>query len=133
VRHDGRVNHTDARRFADDWLAAWNAHDLDALLRHFTDDVVFTSPVAARLLGGDGVLRGKAALRRYWTEGLRRIPGLRFEVVGVYVGVDTVVIHYRNQLGRLVNEVLTFEGGLVKEGHGTYLDTDANPAGLTSD
>ena len=133
MRHDGRVNHTDARRFADDWLAAWNAHDLDALLRHFTDDVVFTSPVAARLLGGDGVLRGKAALRHYWTEGLRRIPGLRFEVVGVYVGVDTVVIHYRNQLGRLVNEVLTFEGGLVKEGHGTYLDADANHAGLTSD
>ena len=126
------MNHTDARRFADDWLAAWNAHDLDALLSHFTDDVVFTSPVAARLLGGDGVLRGKDALRHYWTEGLRRIPDLRFEVVGVYVGVDTVVIHYRNQLGRLVNEVLTFDGDLVKAGHGTYLDADANPAGLTS-
>ncbi|GAB2959038.1 nuclear transport factor 2 family protein [Amycolatopsis acidiphila] len=118
------------REFAEGWVKAWNAHDLDALLAHFGEDVVFTSPVAAQLLdGSDGVIRGRAALRAYWTEGLRWIPDLRFEVVGVYAGVRTVVIHYRNQKGGLVNEVLTFEGPLVVEGHDTYLDPDSNPAG----
>lgn len=40
----------DPRVFAEDWLAAWNRHDVDAVLAHFHDDVVFTSPVAARVV-----------------------------------------------------------------------------------
>ncbi|MFE2991707.1 nuclear transport factor 2 family protein [Streptomyces sp. NPDC059262] len=123
------MNHGPPRAFVDSWVTAWNAHDLDALLSHFADDVTFRSPVAAQLLGSDGVIRGKDALRAYWTEGLRRIPDLRFEVVGSYVGVDCLVINYRNQKGGLVNEVLIFEGPLVAEGYGTYLGDDANPAG----
>src|SRR5918998_975235 len=123
----------DAVAFADGWVKAWNSHDLEKVLSHFADNVVFTSPVAAQVLNdSDGVIRGKAALRAYWAEGLRRIPRLRFEVVGVYVGVNTLVINYRNQLGRLVNEVLIFDGSLVTQGHGTYLGSVANPAGVTS-
>jgi hypothetical protein len=103
------------------------------VLSHFTDDVVFTSPIAAKIVeGSDGVIRGKAALREYWQEGLRRIPDLRFELRGIYVGQTTLVINYRNQSGGLVNEVLTFDGHLVMAGHGTYLAGDANPAGLTA-
>jgi hypothetical protein len=68
------------------------------------------------------VVRGKAALREYWSFALAKIPDLRFEVLGVYAGVSTLVINYRNQLGRLVCEVLTVnERGEVTEGHGTYL------------
>ena len=59
-----------AEAFVDQWVKGWNAHDVEAILTHFTDDVVFTSPVAIQLLGGDGVIRGKEALRHYWTEGL---------------------------------------------------------------
>ena len=110
-----------AQAFAEQWVSDWNVHDIEALLAHFTDDVVFTSPAAVRLLGGDGVIRGKQALREYWTHGIRMIPDLRFAVLGVYTGIDTVVIHYRNQAGALVCEVLTFDGDLVREGHGTYL------------
>ncbi len=117
----GRVDQTEARAFAEQWVADWNAHDVGALLAHFTDDVVFTSPVAIRMLGGDGVIRGKEALRTYWSEGIRLIPDLHFEVLAVYVGISTLVINYRNQAGGVVNEVLTFEGALVREGHGTYL------------
>ncbi len=56
----------------------------------------------------------------------------RFEVVGVYVGLHTLVINYRNQKGGLVNEVLAFDSPLVIQGHGTYLGRAANPAGATS-
>ncbi len=67
----------------------------------------------------------------YWSEGLRHIPDLRFEVVGVYVGLHTLMINYRNQKGGLVNEAMTFDGTLVIQGPGPYLGTDANPAGAT--
>jgi hypothetical protein len=111
--------------FTQSWLDAWNNHDLDAVLAHFAEDVVFSSPVAIQILPDcDGVIRGKGELRRYWTEGLRRIPDLHFELLGVYAGVDTIVINYRNQRGGLVNEILTFADGLVQQGHGTYLEAD---------
>jgi hypothetical protein len=111
-----------ARRFAGEWLDAWNAHDLDAILSHFSDDVVFSSPLAQRILeGSDGVIRGIDELRVYWREGLRRNPELHFEIEGLYVGVTTLVILYRNHSGGLVNEVLTFDGALVIAGHATYL------------
>jgi ketosteroid isomerase-like protein len=116
----------DPREFTASWLAAWNAHDVDAVLAHFADDAVFSSPVATRVVpGSDGLLRGKDAIRDYWTTALRGVPDLHFEVVGVYAGVDTLVVNYRNQRGGLVNEVLTFRDGLVVQGAGTYLDGDS--------
>lgn len=113
-----------ARQFTTGWLAAWNAHDVEAVLAHFADDAVFSSPLAQRIVdGSDGVIRGKSNLRDYWREGLRRSPELHFDVQGLYVGVNTVVIQYRNQSDGLVSEVLTFDGSLVIEGHATYLGT----------
>lgn len=121
-----------ARNLVDRWTRAWNGHDLEAILEHFASDVVFTSPVAAQLVpGSDGTVRGKAALREYWAEGLRRISDLHFEVLGCYLGVDTIVINYRNQNGRLVNEVLVIGAdGLITQGHGTYLSEGDDPAGV---
>jgi hypothetical protein len=49
------------------------------------------------------------------------MPDLHFDIVGVYRGESVLVINYRNQRGALVNEVLEFDGGLVRRGHGTYL------------
>jgi ketosteroid isomerase-like protein len=112
----------DPTTFADEWVRGWNAHDVEAVLAHFHDDVVFTSPVAARLLPETaGVVRGKAALRDYWATALKLLPDLHFELIGVYRGVSLLVINYRNERGGLVNEVLKFDGDLVREGHGTYL------------
>jgi ketosteroid isomerase-like protein len=112
----------DSQQFAEAWVTAWNAHDIEAVLAHFHDDVVFTSPVAARVLPeSGGVIHGKDALRTYWTTALAGMPDLHFEVIDVYRGQYTIVIHYRNQRGGLVNEVLIFDGDRVREGHGTYL------------
>lgn len=113
----------DTTAFCRQWVQAWNSLDVDAVLAHFHDDVVFTSPVAAEMYPETaGVIRGKADLRRYWAGALQRIPDLHFVVEDVYRGIDTVVINYRNQKGGLVNEVLRFnDDGFVIEGHGTYL------------
>jgi hypothetical protein len=108
--------------FAEEWAAAWNRRDVEALLTHFGDDVVFTSPVAAEIVpGSTGVVHGKAALREYWRAALTVVPDLHFDVINVYGGVSALVINYRNQRGDLVCEVLEFDGALVRRGHGTYL------------
>jgi ketosteroid isomerase-like protein len=127
------VDQQQATDFAASWERAWNAHDLDALLAHFAEGVVFRSPVAAQLLGGDGVIRGRDALRGYWSRALELVPDLRFTVEGVYVGIDAVVINYRNHAGNLVCEYLTFADGLVVSGDATYQsDAAAAASGIDS-
>lgn len=111
--------------FADQWVDAWNARDIEAVLVHYADNVRFTSPTAMRFAPrSGGTVRGKGALRRYWTVALEDNPDLNFELIGVYAGIDTIVLHYRNQLGSLINEVLTFRNGLVSVGHATHLQRE---------
>lgn len=114
----------DPMAFASEWCSAWNAHDLDRVLLPFSDDICFSSPVAARLVpASGGTINGKAALRAYWAHGLAAIPDLHFEILQVFAGIDTLVIRYRNQRGAEGCEVLTFSGGRVVRGHGTYAMT----------
>jgi ketosteroid isomerase-like protein len=111
----------DAEAFAADWLAAWNDHDIESILAHFEDEVVFTSPLAAQLVPHSaGIVRGKQALRKYWTRAIDRIPALHFTLLGVYAGLDTIVIRFGNERGEERCEVLRLSGGLAYEGHGTY-------------
>jgi len=111
-----------ARAFANRWIVLWNSRDLEGVLELFADHVVFSSPTAARLIdGSDGVLRGKAALRAYWAYALSRNPELHFDLLGAYVGINTVVINFRHQTGVQANEVLIFDGPLIVEGHATHL------------
>jgi ketosteroid isomerase-like protein len=43
-----------------EWIAAWNAHDLDRILAHYAEDVEFRSPFVAKLMGrSDGLVRGR--------------------------------------------------------------------------
>ena len=39
----------DAKEFGREWVVAWNAHDLERIVAHYANDVVLTSPVAAKL------------------------------------------------------------------------------------
>lgn len=110
--------------FAEKWISDWNARDVESVLTLYAEDVVFTSPAAQRVVPeSGGTMQGKQALRSYWTQALEGNRDLHFELVGVYHGVDTIVLHYRNQLGGLVNEVLTFRDGLVAVGHATPLQS----------
>jgi uncharacterized protein (TIGR02246 family) len=96
-----------ARSIADRWVEAWNAHDPERVVAHFTDDVVVTSPLADRLRpGSGGVLRGKDEVLSYYREGLAGVPDLHFTLVDVGVGVGELAIVYRNQRDALVVEWL---------------------------
>ena len=41
----------EAQSFAAEWVAAWNAHDIDAVLAHYADDFTMTTPMIKNLLG----------------------------------------------------------------------------------
>lgn len=101
------LNSKEAQQFAKDWCEAWNSHDLDSIMSHYADEVVLTSPTAARLLSDPaGVVNGKDALRDYFGVGLKAYPNLQFEVLDVTCGVSSMVVNYANQNGAKVSEFM---------------------------
>jgi hypothetical protein len=101
------------KKFAEDWVQAWNAHDLDAIVSHYAPDVVLTSPVAARILDeASGAVRGTAALRSYFSFGLQAYPDLKFKLVDVLWGLSSVVLYYKNQSGSMSGEFMEFNADL---------------------
>jgi ketosteroid isomerase-like protein len=71
------MNCDDALRFAEQWVANWNARDLTAVLAHFEDGVALTSP-RALAVAGVATVHGKPAWRDYWARALASIDSLRF-------------------------------------------------------
>jgi ketosteroid isomerase-like protein len=110
-----------AERFAKDWIAAWNSHDLDRILAHYEDDFEMHSPVIPDIAGEpSGRLRGKAAVGAYWARALRMLPDLRFELVTVLSGVDSVTLYYKGHRG-MSAEVLHFgSSGKVRTAFAHY-------------
>lgn len=105
----------DYQAFAKAWQAGWNSHDLDRILKHYSDDILFHSR-KAQALTGSGVIRGKDALRAYWAQALVGQPDLLFVVEDVFEGHDMMVITYKNHRGVLAAETLYFgQGGLVTQ------------------
>src|SRR4051794_6457778 len=99
-----------AHAFADAWIAAWNAHDLDAIMSHYAADVEFTSPFVQRLLGdAAGTVRGTTALRDYFQRALVAYPDLTFRLDTVLIGIDTVTLYYESVDGRRAAEVMCLD------------------------
>jgi ketosteroid isomerase-like protein len=98
-----------AQTFAREWVKAWNDHDLEAILSHYAEDVVFHSP-RIRLVTGKNVvaLNGKAALRDYWGRALELARDLYFEVDQVFTGSDALTILYTNHRQQTVAETFIF-------------------------
>lgn len=111
-----------AERFAAEWIAAWNARDLDAVLAHYADDIVFHSPrIAVVMAEPIAFVSGKPALARYWGKALATNKDLRFDLDRVYVGGDSLTIAYRNHRGQHVAETFVFDAqGLVIKSIATY-------------
>lgn len=111
-----------ANEFADEWIKAWNSHDLERILSHYTDDFEMTSPfIIERMNEPSGTLKGKEKIRPYWQKGLEQTPALKFELLNVLIGVESITLLYKNQKAALVAEVLTFNNeGIVIKGNAHY-------------
>jgi ketosteroid isomerase-like protein len=100
-----------ARELATQWIAAWNSGDLDRIFSFYADAFEMRSPlIAERGFSPTGTLRGKDAIRPYWSAGIASAkPPLHFELLDAYAGVDTVAIHYRSHGRNVVVEVLELD------------------------
>jgi len=77
------------------WLAAFNAHDVPALVALYAEDATHTSPkIRALHPDTDGKLVGHAALTEWWTESNRRLPNLRYELISITGDEQRAVIEY---------------------------------------
>ncbi len=112
------------RRFAEEWIEAWNRRDFEAVLEHMRDDVQFTSPRAVAVCGRS-TMDGKDALRAYWAGAMASITSLRFRL-DYAVGGDgeRMVIVYMaeiNGVGRRAAELFEFDSdGRVVRGEAMY-------------
>jgi hypothetical protein len=99
-----------ANRLAQAWIDAWNAHDLDAIMEHYAENVEFWTPNIVKLLGiAEGRLVGKAALRAYFARGLAASPNLHFTLLQVLPGADSMTIYFRRMDNSEVAEVTVLD------------------------
>ena len=109
---------THAEKFAAEWAEAWNRRDVESVLAHFRDDVIFASPTALAVTGSP-VVHGKDALRAYWTAALALTGSIRFSVLRVLwdaASRELAIIYLAEIDGRsgTVSENLIFDvDGLV--------------------
>ena len=112
-------------KYVEDWIDAWNGRDVETVLAHFSDDVRFSSPAAARVVGKPTVT-GKAALRSYWLAALERIEELRFTLDRALWDDERnelAIVYYRDVNGQRDKgcELLTFDSsGQITRGEAMY-------------
>lgn len=113
----------DAQAFAEQWISDWNRRDVEAVLSHFSEGVVFTSSRAKAILGSPRV-EGKSRLREYWTTAINQIQTIRFTLNYVVRGANRMVVVYIAEIdGKRLSaaEFLRLgEDGLVREGEAMY-------------
>lgn len=110
------MNEQRAQSLADAWIAAWNRHDLDAILHHYASDVEFTSPFVPTLSGDpSGTIHGRILLKAYFQKGLHAYPDLHFELIRILTGVDSLLLYYHSVNGLLAAEMMTVnDEGLIQ-------------------
>ena len=116
------MNTEHAEKFAAEWIAAWNSHDLARILSHYEDDFEMSSPVIVQSMNEpSGKLKGKAIISVYWSKALQRYPDLHFEKLHVLTGAGSVTIIYNGVRG-LAAEVFHFSpSGKVHAAQAHYL------------
>ena len=101
-----------AESFATSWYAAWNAHDIEAIMSHYHDAIEHSSPFIKRYNGTDDVsIRGIAGVRDYFARALARNPALRFDPMHITTGLESVLLVYRRMTGDLAGEVFFLNAG----------------------
>jgi hypothetical protein len=104
------MTEAEAQDFAHEWIEAWNSHDLERILEHYAEDVEVTSPLVEAVLGpGRVTVRGKPALRGYWSKALARFPDLRFLLFRAYAGPQSVILHYQSVQGLVAAECMELD------------------------
>jgi SnoaL-like domain len=107
------LTESQVKKFAAEWLHAWNSHDLNTIMSHYGSEIVLTSPTAAKLMNDSaGTVTGVLALRNYFKRGLEAYPNLAFELLDVMWGLSSVILYYKNQNATTTGEFMELDANL---------------------
>lgn len=100
------------------WFAAFNAHDLEALLALYQEDAAHFSPkLKARQPETGGWVKGKAALRTWWQDSFNRLPTLQYTPTSFTANEERVIMEYirrvEGEADMMIAEVLEITDGLI--------------------
>jgi len=111
-----------ATNFADEWINAWNSKDIEAIMNHYADEIVFSSPFVLKAQINDvGTIRGKVELRKYFEAALDKNPDLHFDLKHIMVGIKSITLIYLRKQTMLASEVMILnDEGKVAEGLSHY-------------
>jgi ketosteroid isomerase-like protein len=99
----------EAREFAETWINAWNSHNIDRIMEHYSEDLEMTTPMMILVMNDQtGTLKGKKNVRAYWEKALEKVPDLRFELIDVFISVGSLVICYKAVFGKRAAEIFFF-------------------------
>jgi hypothetical protein len=98
----------EAIKHAEGWVDAWNARDIDRILSHYAEDVVFEAEtVQERWQKPDGKLCGIAELKKHFELGLELAPALRFCIEQVFSAPSGYAVLYERENGNRVIDCVT--------------------------
>ena len=104
------ITNLDAKAHAEAWIEAWNSHDLDRIMSHYADDVIFEVQTAvARWNKADGRLLGREELRKHFALGLQLAPRLHFTLEDVFLSPSGYAILYHRENGNRVIDAVTLD------------------------
>jgi hypothetical protein len=111
-----------ATQFADKWISAWNNGDIEKIMDHYADDVIFSSPfILKNQINNKGTIQGKAGLRIYFERALSKNPDLHFDLKHIMVGIKSITFIYIRKQTMLASETMILnDEGLITEGLSHY-------------
>lgn len=112
-----------ATQFADKWISAWNNGDIEKIMDHYADDVIFSSPfILKNQINNKGTIQGKTGLRIYFERALSKNPDLHFDLKHIMVGIKSITFIYIRKQTMLASETMILnDEGLITEGLSHYL------------
>jgi limonene-1,2-epoxide hydrolase len=103
---------------AQQWFAAFNAHNLEKLLSLYDENAQHFSPkLKIRRPETNGFVTGKEALRDWWHDAFDRLPSLHYKVTSLTANEQRVFMEYIRRVDGeddlLVAEVLEVTDGKI--------------------
>ena len=104
-------NATQAKDLVTRWLEAANTHDVEKILSFYADTAELESPVVVTLLKEpSGRIKGKQALREYFSKGVTAYPHMSLQLIEAAWGVSSVTAWYANHKGTRTSAYLELDG-----------------------
>ena len=106
------------KQIAQLWFKAFNMHDIEMLLALYDEQAKHYSPkLKTHQPETNGFIKGKVALRNWWTDAFDRLPNLHYDILELTAEDDRVFMEYIRQTpfeaDIRVGEVLTINHGKI--------------------